>query len=99
MQHGSISLQTARGCARLREWACTGSSVAEKAILGSSINTEAGYSLAFGASIPSRWQKILHLPHVLSFAWLHNTALWSHYPPGKAREKGAESLCPKRIRP
>src|SRR5215217_9199271 len=44
--------------------------------------------------------KIVHLAHVLQFAWLHNIALWSHNPPGKAGEKGGQSIClQKRTRP
>src|SRR5215203_435246 len=32
-------------------------------------------------------RKIVHLAQVLRFAWLHNTALWSHNPPGKRRKE------------
>src|SRR5215204_6747975 len=49
---------------------------------------------------PLEKAKIVHLAHVLSFAWLHNIALWSHNPPGKAGEKGGQSIClKKRTRP
>src|SRR5215218_7156611 len=43
-------------------------------------------------------RKIVHLAQVLSFAWLHNTALWNHNPPDRKREEGAESLCLKRTK-
>ena len=48
-----------RGCARLREWACTGIPVAlRRAILGSSINNEGRLlSGSLGPSIPSGMQK------------------------------------------
>src|SRR5215210_330143 len=65
-------------------------------LLGGYVNKDNGIPLQLQTNF-GQSSKIVHLAQVLSFAWLHNTALWSHNPPEK-REEGAESLCPKRTK-